>query len=246
MEYSSKKINQLCISDTLLAENKVNIMIVPNELSVETEDLFGLSFRNINKFHYNRVFLLSDCLEKSAVFGFDKSIVIPSKDNVFYQNFKCEPNLLEKFSQIPHVLQNDTVFSFVKVYECLQPFLEHFFKDVNIIPIVNFRLNSKYVINMFKLLDVNTDDLIILPVSLSIGISKLESTHNDVNILANIFADSPCIKASQTFFSKTINIGIMLGKLMHLRHEQYKYRQVGMLGHKLTNVKSFVAIKFTN
>lgn len=242
---TSFNIEELCSLPNDTAFEKVNFILIPDELNEESSSLYGLAMSKIEKKQYNRIILLTESLLPLSRGQNSKKIIVPSICNEIFANFSPANEIMNNsLADFPNIEINDTIISFNERFASVLPFVTHLFPETPILPMINHNLSPDLITEIYKLLNITGDDLLIFSCSLSVGLSRNEAMLTDTAIITELLSQEPNIKYSSSPYANVLNTIALLSFDRHLRPRNYKYKQTRHLGRHIITVKGICTIGF--
>lgn len=221
---------------------KINFLIIPDELNSESAELFGLAFSSVEKKQYRQIYLITDTL---LTLDPSPKIYIPdSQDEIFTQHQPAVESLLQLQSNGALFTTNQIDIAFTKHFKDVLPFIRYLFPDVEICPILTNCSTAAQILEKFAGLQFTSDDLIIFVGSLSSGLTRAEALDNDTSVLGHLLSQDGVIRISQTRFANILNTACKLSFAMNLRSRKYGYKCTKQNGRSLIQVKGMCAFGY--
>ena len=221
---------------------KINFLIVPDELNPESAELFALAFSSVEKKQYRQIYLITDTL---LTLDSTPKIYIPDQqDNIFTQHMPAVESLLQLQNNGAIFSVNQTNVNFSKQFKDVLPFTRYLFPDVEICPILANCSTAAQILEKFVGLQFTNDDLIIFVGSLSSGLTRAEALDNDTSVLGHLLSQDGVIRISQTRFANILNVACKLSFALNLRSRKYGYKCTKQNGRSLIQVKGMCAFGY--
>lgn len=242
---TSYNIEELCSLPNDTAFEKVNFILIPDELNEESSSLFSIAMSKIEKKKYKRIILLTESLLPLSRGQKSKKIIVPSICNEIFGDFTPVDEIMNNsLADFPNIAVDDTIVSFNERFSSVLPFVKHLFPDTAILPMINYNLSANLITEIYKSLNITEDDLLIFPCSLSIGLSRNEALLTDTAIITELLSQEPNIKFSSSPYANVLNAIALLSFDRHLRPRNYKYKLTRHLGRHIITVKGICTIGF--
>ncbi len=220
-----------------------NMVLVPDVLNEKTSMLFSKAFSNVTKSNpqINRVIIIAESLKLQRI---DQNyILVPAISDDIYLNHNIDTDDIETLKTNEYVKSFEEV-NFSDRFKSILPFIDYLFKDVKILPILNYNLKLKNFTDIIKALHLNQNDFIICATPLSSGFSKMVATNTDINHISQLLSQDYNIKSYDTPYATILNIATIISLALKLRPRFYKYLNVNLNGTHVSKVQGICSIGY--